>query len=138
MRTVNMTLPASELAYRDTGRGNFYVEPGYFNIMAGSSSADIRLTTSLYVSDGSTTQPPTPTPTQTPTPTPTPSTNRGDVNNDNVVNIIDALLVAQFYVGLDPDNFNQDNADTNCDSGITIVDAQLIAQYYVGLISGFC
>lgn len=64
--------------------------------------------------------------------------NLGDVNSDGAVDIVDALLVAQFYVGLNPSNFNKDNADTNCDGSIDIVDALLIAQYYVGLISSFC
>lgn len=89
--------------------------------------------------------PPTATPTpspspsslSTPTPTPVPA-NPGDTNSDGSVNIIDALLVAQYYVGLDPDNFIIDNADVNCDNNVNIVDALLIAQYYVGLISSFC
>ncbi|MBN2532206.1 MAG: endo-1,4-beta-xylanase [Spirochaetales bacterium] len=58
----------------------------------------------------------------------------GDVNNDESVDIIDALLVAQYYVGLDPDPFYLVAADTNCDDMIDIIDALLIAQYYVGLI----
>jgi hypothetical protein len=61
----------------------------------------------------------------------------GDVNNDSAINIIDALLVAQYYVGLNPATFYPDAADTNCDGSINIVDALLIAQYYVGLVSGF-
>jgi hypothetical protein len=64
--------------------------------------------------------------------------NPGDVNNDGSIDIVDALLVAQYYVGLNPGNFDPGNADTNCDGSIDIVDALLIAQYYVGLISGFC
>ena len=51
--------------------------------------------------------------------------------------IVDALLTAQFYVGLNPVNFNQNNADVNCDGSVDIVDALLIAQYYVGLIAEF-
>jgi hypothetical protein len=73
------------------------------------------------------------------TPQPTPQAgNLGDVNNDGNINIVDALLVAQFYVGLNPSNFDQSRADTNCSGGIDIVDALLIAQYSVGLISQFC
>jgi len=62
----------------------------------------------------------------------------GDVNNDNLVGIIDALLVAQYYVGITPTVFNQANADANCNGTIDILDALLIAQYYVGLISELC
>jgi O-glycosyl hydrolase len=62
----------------------------------------------------------------------------GDVNNDGAIDIVDALLVAQFYVGLNPSNFDQTKADANCDQTIDIVDALIIAQYYVGLIESFC
>ncbi|MBN2534837.1 MAG: cellulase family glycosylhydrolase [Spirochaetales bacterium] len=94
---------------------------------------------------GSTPTPvPTPTPvvSETPTPVstvePTPGIERGDVNNDGSVDIVDALLTAQYYVGLDPEGFNPSPADVNCDDSIDIVDALLIAQYYVGLITEFC
>jgi hypothetical protein len=70
---------------------------------------------------------------QTQAPTTPPQTSPGDVNEDGDINIVDALLVAQYYVGLNPSNFNQVNADTNCDSSINIVDALIIAQYYVQL-----
>lgn len=88
---------------------------------------------------------PTETPTPTPTPTPTsppedtfgPGAPKGDVNDDGQVDIVDALLVAQFYVGLDV-TIDEDAADVNCDEAVDIVDALLIAQYYVGLISEFC
>jgi endoglucanase len=75
--------------------------------------------------------------TPTPEPEPTPGS-VGDVNTDGTVDIVDALLIAQYYVGLDPSNFNQDAADVNCDGSIDIVDALLVAQYYVGLITEFC
>jgi hypothetical protein len=38
----------------------------------------------------------------TPVPTPSTSNKTGDVNNDNNVTIVDALLIAQAYVGLYP------------------------------------
>ena len=76
--------------------------------------------------------------TPTATATPPPTSNQGDPNEADSIDIIDALLTAQYYVGLNPSNFNGANADTNCDGGVDIVDALLIAQYYVGLISGFC
>lgn len=61
----------------------------------------------------------------------------GDVNDDAVIDIVDALLVAQFYVGLDPQGFLQEAADVSADGDIDIVDALLIAQFYVGLINEF-
>jgi len=67
-----------------------------------------------------------------------PAGTTGDVNEDETVTIVDALLVAQYYVGLDPLNFNPEYADTNCDGIIDKIDALLIAQYYVGLIDEFC
>jgi len=48
-KTVNFTLPASELAFWDVSSHSWHLEEGYFGVMVGSSSADIRLTTSLYV-----------------------------------------------------------------------------------------
>jgi alpha-galactosidase len=78
-------------------------------------------------------------PTATPTPAPTPVQNKiGDTNWDGSVDIVDALLIAQYYVGLNPQGFISANADTNCSGSIDIVDALLVAQYYVGLISNFC
>ncbi|MBN2737607.1 MAG: discoidin domain-containing protein [Spirochaetales bacterium] len=76
----------------------------------------------------------------TPTPeTPTPDNGLlGDVNGSGSVDIVDALLTAQYYVGLDSDGFNPDLADVNCDGNVSIVDALLMAQYYVGLIGQFC
>ncbi|MBN1698545.1 MAG: cellulase family glycosylhydrolase [Spirochaetales bacterium] len=59
----------------------------------------------------------------------------GDVNNDNSINIVDALLIAQSYVGLNPSNFNRNVADVNSDGSINIVDALLVAQYYVGTVT---
>ncbi|MBN2535614.1 MAG: hypothetical protein JXB88_22240 [Spirochaetales bacterium] len=86
-------------------------------------------------------EPQTPDPTSTPTPPPTPTPTsiqtgtRGDVNDDGTVDIIDALMVAQYYVGLDPSGFMSSRADVNCDGNIDIIDALRIAQYYVGLIN---
>ncbi|MBN2443011.1 MAG: discoidin domain-containing protein [Spirochaetales bacterium] len=81
---------------------------------------------------------PDPTPVATLTPAPTNTLNLGDVNSDNSIDIVDALLIAQYYVGLNPPNFNPGAADTNCDGNRDIVDALLIAQFYVGLITQFC
>jgi beta-glucosidase len=51
-KTVYFTLPASELAFWDVTTHNWFVEGGYYDVMVGSSSADIRLTTQLYVVGG--------------------------------------------------------------------------------------
>jgi hypothetical protein len=64
--------------------------------------------------------------------------NLGDVNNDGQINIVDALLTAQYSVGLSPSNFDVNRADVDCNGTISIVDALLIAQYAVGLVSSFC
>jgi hypothetical protein len=76
-----------------------------------------------------------------PPPSPTPTTGSGsqlgDVDWDGDIDIIDALLTAQSFVGLNPPRFNEAPADVDCDGDIDIVDALLIAQYYVGMIPGF-
>jgi cellulose 1,4-beta-cellobiosidase len=59
----------------------------------------------------------------------------GDVNNNSGVTIVDALMIAQYTVGLNPSGFITSVADVNCDSNITIVDALVVAQYTVGLVS---
>jgi hypothetical protein len=62
---------------------------------------------------------------------------KGDVNNDGTITIVDALMTAQYSVGLSPAGFVSANADVNCDGSITISDALMIAQRYVGLITAF-
>jgi hypothetical protein len=62
-------------------------------------------------------------------PAPTPVGILGDVNGNGTVDIVDALLVAQYYVGLNPINFNVSVADVNCSGGVDIVDALRISQY---------
>ena len=64
------------------------------------------------------------------------SQNWGDINTDGSTNIVDALLIAQCYVGLTSCP-SDDIGDVNCDGQVNIVDALLIAQLYVRLISGF-
>jgi len=58
----------------------------------------------------------------------------GDVNNDSIVNILDALMIARYYVGFNPVGFNIDNADVDCNNVITILDALIVARCYVKLI----
>jgi hypothetical protein len=58
----------------------------------------------------------------------------GDVNSDGTVDILDALKIAQHYVGLAPSGFDPGVADVNGDGVIDILDALQTAQYYVDLI----
>jgi hypothetical protein len=85
-----------------------------------------------------TTPAPTAVPTAIPTvaPTSVPGT-KGDANGNGTIDIVDALLIAQYYVGLNPAGFVAANADVNCSGAIDIVDALLVAQYYVGLVTSF-
>jgi beta-glucosidase len=48
-RTVTMALPAERLAYYDVKARGFVVEPGAVDVMVGSSSQDIRLSTRIVV-----------------------------------------------------------------------------------------
>jgi poly(3-hydroxybutyrate) depolymerase len=61
----------------------------------------------------------------------------GDVNGSGEIDILDALIIAQTYVGLNPSNYNAACADVDCSDSVDIVDALLIAQFYVGSISSF-
>jgi len=61
----------------------------------------------------------------------------GDANRDSMVNIVDALLVSRFYVGLNPSPFYEIDADVDCNDSVNITDALRIAQYYVELIDEF-
>ena len=61
-----------------------------------------------------------------------------NIDGNGNINIIDALLIAQYYVGMNVDHFNLAAGDvTGCNGIVDIVDALLVAQYYVGLISQF-
>lgn len=71
-------------------------------------------------------------------PTPTPVVKLGDVNGDGVINIADALLVAQYSSGIPVGTtFIAANADVSKDGLISIIDALEIAQYSAGLRTGF-
>ncbi|MBN2441881.1 MAG: hypothetical protein JXJ04_11055 [Spirochaetales bacterium] len=61
----------------------------------------------------------------------------GDVNFDNTIDIVDALLAAQHYIGLNPQGFYPGAADVTHDGKINIVDSLFIARYYTGLIDSF-
>ena len=59
----------------------------------------------------------------------------GDVNNDGNIDILDALLLAQNYVGLPSGSFDPRFADVDLNGNIDVIDALMIAQKYVGLIT---
>ena len=61
----------------------------------------------------------------------------GDVNRSGKIDIVDALMIAQYYVGLNPTNFYSAAADTDCSGSINIIDALFVAQYTVGLVNQF-
>jgi beta-glucosidase len=48
-KTVNFTLPVSELSFYDIKTNDFIVEPGEFEIQIGNSSKDIRLREKFFV-----------------------------------------------------------------------------------------
>lgn len=62
---------------------------------------------------------------------------KGDVDSNGKIEIVDALKIAQYSVGIIPQGFTVANGDVNCDGTVNIVDALMVAQYYVGLISTF-
>ncbi|MBN1697967.1 MAG: hypothetical protein JW881_10675 [Spirochaetales bacterium] len=85
----------------------------------------------------------TPPPTETEAPVPSEpvvvygAPQPGDVNLDFKVDIVDSLLIAQYYVGSQPANFLSDYADVDNNGKIDIIDALLVAQKYVGAIDRF-
>jgi len=58
----------------------------------------------------------------------------GDMNNDNVVDIVDALAIAQYSVGIYDNAFNPQLADVNLDGKVDILDALIVANFYVETI----
>ena len=60
----------------------------------------------------------------------------GDVNMSGTVDIVDALIVAQYYTNVQKKfQLNPDTADVNRSGTIDIIDALIIAQYSVGIVS---
>jgi endo-1,4-beta-xylanase len=113
-------------------QGTMWRNEGYLVTSASGGTERPALQWIRTYLQGTATSPPTVTnpPTQT-----NPPSNLGDVNNSGSIDIVDALLVAQYSVGLNPSNFNTGNADVTRDGQINIVDALRIAQCSVGLIS---
>ena len=59
---------------------------------------------------------------------------RGDVDSDGVVDLADAVLVINYYVGKPVTIFNNSAADVDGDGVIDLADAVKIINYYVGKI----
>jgi hypothetical protein len=61
----------------------------------------------------------------------------GDVNGSGIIDIVDALNIAQAVAGMNPANYNAACADVNCSGAGDITDALLIARLAAGLITTF-
>ncbi len=61
----------------------------------------------------------------------------GDANHDDKVNLDDATLILQYYVGTAPADFCTKRTDVNGDGEIALDDATLVIQYYAGIITSF-
>jgi hypothetical protein len=73
-------------------------------------------------------------PTPTGTPTATLAKPLGDVNDDGLVNSVDALLIVQFDAGLLDHLANAPSADVNLNGIVNSVDAALVLQYVADLL----
>ena len=83
----------------------------------------------------SATAPSVPTSTAVATPTSTPPGLLGDVNDDGLINPIDAALVLQFSAGILPVLPTFDRGDVNQDGTVNAIDAALILQFAAGLLT---
>ncbi len=63
-------------------------------------------------------------------------TTYGDADGDGYINTVDAMLISQYYAGMNV-VINVDYADVNGDGFANARDAMLICQYYVKLIDKF-
>lgn len=62
----------------------------------------------------------------------------GDVNGDNTIDVSDALLVCQFYLGnVAPTDAQNAAADVSGDGAVDVSDALMICQFYLGNITEF-
>ncbi|MBN2445011.1 MAG: cellulase family glycosylhydrolase [Spirochaetales bacterium] len=122
------------------GSGKFIGLDHEVNLGIGDTGTNVAVYYGGSVPTPAPTSAPTTLPTSVPTSAPTNPSQvlLGDVNDDEMIDIIDALLTAQYYVGLNPANFDITAGDVNCSGSVDIIDALLISQYYVGLITDFC
>ncbi|MBN2735860.1 MAG: cellulase family glycosylhydrolase [Spirochaetales bacterium] len=117
---------------------DFSFDPAHTSFSAYNKMAVYYKGELVYGSEPGGMETPTPIVTDVP-PTPGPDFNCGDVNDDDTVNIVDSLLIAQLYVGLiQQDEVIIEAADVNKDGSVNIVDALLVAQSYVGIIELDC
>ena len=62
----------------------------------------------------------------------------GNVNGDNTIDVSDALLACQFYLGnVVPTDAQNAAADVNGDGAVDVSDALMICQFYLGNITEF-
>lgn len=62
----------------------------------------------------------------------------GNVNGDNTIDVSDALLACQFYLGnVAPTDAQNAAADVNGDGAVDVSDALMICQFYLGNITEF-
>ena len=54
---------------------------------------------------------------------------RGDVNEDNMVNIADVTALIDYLLSGNPANVNTDNADCNEDNSVNIADVTSLIDY---------
>lgn len=67
-----------------------------------------------------------------------PDVTYGDANGDNTIDVSDALLICQIYLGnVAPTDTQNAAADVNGDGTVDVSDALMICQYYLGNITEF-
>ena len=63
---------------------------------------------------------------------PTPLVYKGDVNEDNIVDVVDVMLVVENILGRSTNVFNYNNADMNDDGDIDVTDSMMIVNVILG------
>lgn len=116
-KTVSITLPAKDLAFWDTTRNDFYVEPGQYEIMVGRSSTDIKQNTMLSVGDGVLIM-------------------YGDCDGSGAVDSTDLTLLKRVILGITKD-VDTRVADLDGDGGVNSTDLTLMKRYLLKIIDKF-